>query len=72
MDAVTRAAEGRESMKKNDILEFLHWVAEEVIDEKSWDLNCISFPEIACRKLNKLGIIDTDGQRWIYTPPKEE
>lgn len=62
-------------MKKicaNDILSFLHWVANEVMDEENWDINCISFPEIACRKLNKLGIIDTDGRRWIYTPPKEE
>lgn len=59
-------------MKTDDILKFLHWVAKEVVDEGNWDTNSISFPEIACRKLNKLGIIDTDGRRWIYTPPKEE
>ena len=51
---------------------FAHWVAKEVIDEENWDTNSISFPEVVCRKLFKLGIIDTDGEKWIYTPPKEE
>jgi hypothetical protein len=51
------------------LMAFCIWVAREVINEESWEVNSESFAEIACRKLNKLGIIDKQGDCWVF---KEE
>lgn len=45
-------------------LDFAQWVAEEVIDEELWDLNSNGFAAIACRKLEKLGIVRANGDEW--------
>ena len=52
--------------KNEDIIEFAHWVASQVcVSDDEWDLNQICFPELACRKLVKLGIIvEEDGKYW--------
>lgn len=54
------------TIREDQLEEFARWVAEEVIDEEMWVLNYLSFAEIACRKLTKLGIIQRDGQGYVY------
>ena len=46
--------------------DFCEWVASEVMDEESWKDNSDSFAEIACRKLHKLGIVEKQGDSWVY------
>ena len=45
-------------------LKFAQWVANEVIDEDLWELNHGAFAEIACRKLEKLGIVKLNDGYW--------
>ena len=45
---------------------FCEWVAGEVMEEEKWEGYKDSFAEIACRKLNKLGIVDKQGDYWVY------
>ena len=39
-------------------LEFAEWVADEIFDDY-WEYNKDAFAEIACRKLCKLGLVDS-------------
>lgn len=51
-----------------ELLAFAKFVAREAID--TGDNDGVS-AEILCRKLNKLGLIETDGVFWMLpTPPK--
>ena len=50
----------------NQLIDFCEWVAGEVIDEEKWEDYKDSFAEIACRKLHKLGIVDKQGDSWVY------
>jgi len=43
--------------------DFVLWVAEEIFDE-NWEYNKDAFAEIACRKLEKLGIVRANGDKW--------
>ena len=52
--------------KYDEVINFCEWVASEVTNEESWEVNSDSFAEIACRKLHKLGIIDKQGDSWVY------
>lgn len=55
-----------------ELMAFARFVAEEiVVDDNEWGNNQNAFPEIACRKLFKLGIVSRDGEMWHYEPPKE-
>lgn len=54
-----------EQEPKTDYKAFAEWVSTEIFS-KDWEYNKDSFAEIACRKLNKLGVVDTDGTMWIY------
>ena len=56
-----------------ELLDFAHFVASNVVvSDEEWDNNMLAFPEVASRKLNKLGIVEKDGACWSYEPPKEE
>ena len=56
-----------DTMRKYQQLEdFARWVAEEIIDEDMWELNHLSFAELACRKLVKLGIIQESNGEYLY------
>lgn len=57
---------------KNDYKEFCKWVASEVIDEEDWELNWNAFAEIACRKLNKLHIVDEEIGTWVFKADKPD
>ena len=43
--------------------DFALWVATEIFDEM-WEYNADAFAEIACRKLEKLGIVQKNGNEW--------
>ena len=51
---------------------FCEWVASEIMDEEFWEYNCYAFPEIACRKLHKLGIVKQKGDKWVYEHEETE
>lgn len=48
---------------KADYKAFAEWVASEIFTEE-WEYNKDAFAEIACRKLNKLGIVASEGNVW--------
>lgn len=55
--------------------QFARWVAEEIFDD-AWEdnKNKDAFTEIACRKLEKLGIVRANGDEWelVETQESEE
>ena len=53
------------------LLDFANWVAKEVIDDDNWARNNMSFQEIACRKLAKIGIIQEKDGKYIYEEMKK-
>lgn len=56
-----------------ELSRFAHFVAQEVVvRDEEWEINCIAFPEISCRKLNKLGVVSKDGEFWHYEYEPEE
>ena len=56
-----------DTMRKYQQLEdFARWVAEEIIDEDMWKYNHLSFAELACRKLVKLGIMQESNGEYLY------
>ena len=52
--------------KYQQLEEFARWVAEEIIDEDMWEFNYLSFAELACRKLVKLGIMQESNGEYLY------
>ena len=48
-------------------INFALWVANMIfVDDEEWELNASVFPELACRKLAKLGIVRIDGNNYIF------
>ena len=56
--------------KTGHLKDFVMWVASEIFDD-NWEYNKDAFAEIACRKLNKLGIVKANGDEWELTEPQE-
>ena len=56
-----------EEQKTGHWKDFALWVAKEIFDE--WEYNKDAFAEIACRKLNKLGIVKANGDKWELAEP---
>lgn len=51
--------------------DFARWVAREIFDD-NWEYNKdANFAEIACRKLEKLGIVRAIGDEWELVEPQE-
>lgn len=50
--------------------DFTKWVASEIFNDM-WEYNKDSFAEIACRKLEKLGIVRAEGDEWRLIEPQE-
>lgn len=62
-----------DTMRKYQQLEdFARWVAVEVIDEELWTYNHLSFAELACRKLVKLGIMQKSDGEYTYEVLEDE
>ena len=51
--------------------QFAKRVATEIFDDM-WEYNKDSFVEIACRKLEKLGIVRAKGDEWELVEREEE
>ena len=55
--------------KIKELVGFAHFVAEEVFqDDDYWELNYRAFPELVCRRLYKLGIVEKSNGVWHYNP----
>ena len=55
-----------EALKRVENLEkFAKWVAGEIMPEIEWLNNQNAFPELACRRLEKLGLVKADGDKWV-------
>ena len=52
-------------------VKFAEWVAEEIFDD-NWEYNKDAFAELACRKLEKLGIVRAKGDEWELIEPQAE
>ena len=50
-----------ENSRLND---FILWIIDEIMDKDYLVLNYISFPELVCRKLVKLGYLCLDGDEY--------
>lgn len=50
--------------------QFAEWVAEEIFDD-NWEYNKDAFAELACRKLEKLGIVRAKGDEWELVEPQD-
>ncbi len=46
-------------------LDFAEWVASEIFPEEEWENNQHAFPELACRRLEKLGIVREENGEWV-------
>ena len=66
--AMDRAIELLEQESKTE--RFARWVATEIFDEM-WEYTKDTFAEIACRKLEKLGIVRAKGDEWVLVDSKE-
>lgn len=42
---------------------FANWVAKNIMSDGDW---WVVFPEFACRRLHKLGIIGDEDGKWVY------
>jgi len=51
-------------------LDFANWVADEIFDDM-WEYNKDAFAELACRKLEKLGIVRANGDEWELAESEE-
>ena len=58
-------------MNRRILYMFADWVASEVCKEDFSD-NAEFFAEVACRKLEKIGIIKSDNNKWIYENTRGE
>ena len=48
-----------------ELYRFVKWVAKEVCRD-DFEENAGVFAEVCCRKLHNLGIVDKDGDNWIF------
>ena len=68
--------EVKELTREEQLEEFAHFVASEIIDEEYFESNHGSFSELACRKLVALGIMkeieQEDGKYYQYEQDVDE
>lgn len=57
-----------EDRPTHDCTNLVQWLLEETMDEESWRENADANGEIICRKLKKLGVLDTKDGYYIRTP----
>jgi hypothetical protein len=58
-------------LEQEELYDFAKWVAREIFDE-NWEYNKdANFAEIACRKLEKLGIVRAKGDEWELVESEE-
>ena len=52
----------------HDCTNLIQWLLEAAMDEEDWRENADAYGEIICRKLKKLGLLDTKDGYYIRTP----
>lgn len=52
-----------------EALGFTEWVAKIIFNE---DMDYDAFAELACRRLEKLGAVKADGDKWVLEVGEEE
>lgn len=52
-------------------IDFAEWVAEEIFSD-DWEYNKDSFEELACRKLEKIGIVKLIDGHWVLVESEGE
>lgn len=63
-DDVVKAIKGAPTVQVAEKYEqFAEWVAKEIFDE-NLEMSFDAFAELACRKLEKLGIVKANGNMW--------
>lgn len=75
MHAIDMAIEALSSdtVSRVDCTDFLYWLIDEVMDEDNWELNAVADGEIICRKLKKLGLLESkDGYYHDISRATEE
>ncbi len=50
----------------DDLKDFAKWVAREIFDPLFDEHNHYAFVELACRRLNKLGIVGNVDNNWVF------
>ena len=55
---------------KEKLEQFARWVASEIMPEIEWVNNRDAFPELACRRLEKLGIVKEVDGKWALNKAK--
>lgn len=53
-------------IKEEDYRKLISFILDEIWDEEMWELNCIAFPELMCRKLAKMGYVRYDKESDSY------
>lgn len=56
--------------QESEAEQFARWVATKIFSGMFED-DLVTFAELACRKLAKLGIIKADGDEWVVVEPQE-
>lgn len=57
-------------MQEPTTRQFAEWVASEIFND-NWEYNKDAFAELACRKLEKLGIVRAKGDEWELVESQE-
>ena len=55
-----------------DCTDFIEWLVEVVLDDEDWELNAVAYGEIICRKLEKLGVLETTEEPSYYIRPSAD
>ena len=55
-----------------DCTDFIEWLVDRVLDETIWEYNSVAYGEIICRKLEKLGVLETTEEPSYYIRPSAE
>lgn len=66
--SINKAIQALEQESKTE--QFAKWVASEIFDD-NWEYNKDAFAELACRKLEKLGIVIAKGDEWVLVEQEE-
>ena len=61
MDALNVAIEALSAQPDSS---FITWLLDKIWDEDMWELNWQAFPELVCRKLEKLGYVKRKGDEY--------
>ncbi len=71
-DSVVAEINALPSADAVDCTDFIEWLVDRVLDETIWEYNSVAYGEIICRKLEKLGVLETTEEPSYYIRPSAE